>query len=414
MNLVLFLIFALGNVWAAEEVKLKFEDIPSILKEKNQEVRAAKTLAQAAEAETGHLGRSYLPQLTLSAGGETFKTGTNDSMAQPYGTAEAKVNLFRGGRDLLEERARRENVNQSIAEFEQGFQNTLSTVRELYWELLYRKELAKNLSEAMAQNEKNGQSAIRRIRAGMATETDKVEFELNALRLKQELARVVLEMGNVQHLMSAHLNFNEGTRISVSDELPHSHEKSPNISLESLSAHRDVKLANSQKGFWEAKSSQAYRWWAPSVDLYGSYSLYTFRDRDYLQQSDRYEPVLGIRLTVNVFDGLESRTAGAADALRSEAMASKVAQIERVLKAKTQTTYQELEVTHDLIHSSEEIMEKAKRYLERTLSEYAKGIKNSLDVLSATNRYYENRAKVMEMKRDYLLARVHLMNLMGQ
>ena len=95
-------------------------------------------------------------------------------------------------------------------------------------------------------------------------------------------------------------------------------------------------------------------------------------------------------------------------------MESRAKQILRNLKAGMQTIRQELTVTHELIPSSEKILAEAKKYLGRTSVEYTRGVKNSPDMLGATNRYFDTRKRVMEMKRDYQLAKVRLLGLIGK
>ncbi len=409
-----FVILFCVRVFSVDQLHLSYEDLSALVRERNQHVRAFKMFQEAAETETGHLERSYLPKVTATAGAETFSSGPNGIRSQPFGSVQGNINVFRGGRDLLIEREKQAFARKTTAEFEENFQETLQEVREIYWQLIYQNELLLILAEALTQNEKNGRGAERRIKAGLVSETDRIEFDLNALKIKQEMIRLKLNSSNAQRLMLSLLGYSEDTKLTVLEKLPHSHEASTADKENRLSNHRSVRGALADRDGFSARSSEAFRWWTPSVDVYGGYSLYTLRERDYVLQSDRLEPVLGVKLTINIFDGLQSRNISTVASLRAEAMESEAKQIERNLQARLQSIRQELEVSHELIHTSEDVLDKARRYLERTVTEYERGMKNSPDVLSATSRYYETKARVLELKRDYLIAKAKFKNLMGE
>jgi len=91
---------------ATESVNLKFEDLPKLIKDRNLSVKGAGANVQAAQAQTGHLFRSYLPEVEAEVGGESFQRGPFGTMAQPFAKIEANINLFRGGKDRLESQKR--------------------------------------------------------------------------------------------------------------------------------------------------------------------------------------------------------------------------------------------------------------------------------------------------------------------
>src|SRR5687767_2995642 len=94
----------------AEVIELKFEDLPQLLQERNQAVQGSQLSVQASQQRTGHLLRSFLPTLSLDAGGEHFQTGSYPAKTEPYAFLETRINLFRGGRDRIEENVRMSQV----------------------------------------------------------------------------------------------------------------------------------------------------------------------------------------------------------------------------------------------------------------------------------------------------------------
>lgn len=407
-------------IWAASAtesqspLELKFNDLPRLIQGQNKHVRGAKSFVQAASARTGYLTRSYLPKLDLVGGYETFQTGPYSQLSQPYGAVEAKVNLFRGGRDNLEEDARTGQVALSSAEFEQSYLKELTEARRAYWNIVFQREMMGILKEAITQNERNLAAANRRIKGGISTATDRLEFEMYRIQLDQDLTRLSLEGSNLQRTLRVLLGMAEGTEVAVPAVLPHEHDDELLKTALDPSKHRDVRALSANQDIFQTRKSQAYRWWTPSLDVYGGYFLFTLRDRDYLSQTDRYDIVGGVRLTFELFDGLESKAEGASLSWQADAYENQAQQTARELQAQFETSKQALGLTHDLIHSAEVSVEKGKQYLTNTLAEYARGVKNSPDVFGATQKYVDFKRRAAELRRDYHLARADILAALGQ
>lgn len=399
---------------ASAPVALSVDDLPKLVGSKNKHVSAAKSLLQGSERRTGYLLRSYLPNVKVEAGGESFQTGPFSIRSQPYGDLEGRINLFRGGRDALEEDVRQGQVKVADSEARQTYFSELTEARKAFWHLLYQREVLKLLKAALEQNEKNLAAALKRIRGGLATATDRIEFEINRVQLGQDIARLELEITNAQRKLSALLSMPLDTAFETADTVPHEHDDAILRASLNIETHRDVTALKANQTVLESQKSQAYRWWTPSLDAYGNYSLYTLRDRDYVSMTDRYETVVGLKLTLELFDGLQSRSEGAAASAQADAYADRAAQTSQELAAQFENSRQELKLIHDLIHEGEKNVEQGREYLANTQSEYGRGVKNSPDVLSATQKYIEFRRRYAELRRDYQMAKADLLAVLGE
>lgn len=399
---------------AASAVKLDFEDLPRLIREKNGNVEGARLDVESQQTRTGYLLRSYLPTLKAEVGGETFQSNPLGAKSQPFGALEAKINVFRGGRDLLEDAIRKERVQVSEAESQQTVFETLTRARMAYWVVVYQKEILQILREALELNAKNRTAADKRIRSGIATETDRIEFEINRVQLEQDVARMDLALANAERDLSAFLGISPNTRFETVSQAPHVHFDDLLALRTDFDAHRDVVLLRSSGAVLEQQKRQLNRWWTPSVDIFGGYLLLTQRERDPGLLSDRYESVGGVKLTLELFDGLQSKVDGSAAQLQADAFDSRANQRRRELEARLQSAKAELKLNHDLIHAGERNLELGKDYFTRSLGEYARGLKNSPDVLGATQKYVEYKRRYAELRRDYHLAHSDLLGVIGK
>ncbi len=398
----------------AQELELRFEDLPRLISEKNQAAAGTGLLVESARARTGYLRRSYLPTIGAGAGGERFQTGPYGFETQPYGQLEARLNLYQGGRDRLEDELRERQIAWFNAEARRTHAAELLLARRTYWELVSNEETAKIMEEALSQNEKLMETADRRIRRGLATEADRLEFEINRSQLKEDLESLNHAAILLRIRLAAVLGMAPGTRIKTPQRIEHLHDDALLAAAFDPAAHPDVEGLKARSRSLSVERGRALRWWGPSLDLYGGYYLYTLRDRDFRSQSRRDDQVAGLRLSVGLFDGLQSRTEAGALALQAEGLARQRAQRENAVEAEVRVAKEDLRHDHELIHYSEERIEQARRYLARTLEEYERGVKNSPDALAAAQRYLAYRRQYAERRRNYQLTKAALSALLGQ
>jgi outer membrane protein TolC len=111
---------------------------------------------------------------------------------------------------------------------------------------------------------------------------------------------------------------------------------------------------------------------------------------------------------------LESPSEAKSLGLQAEAHDKKATQTAMELRTRFETSKQELKLTHDLLHSAEKGVEQGNQYLSRTMSEYARGVKNSPDVLGASQKVIDLKRRLAELRKDYHTARAELMATLGR
>lgn len=412
--LVVFALAGASPGFAQETVELRFEDIPRLVAAKNRAVSGAERLTDAARARTGYLGRSYLPTLGLQAGGERFETLRFEPKTQPYGHLEARINLYRGGRDRLGGRSVEPQVDAASAEARRVMAAELGSARKTYWRLVSDRETAKVVEGAITQNAKLLEMANRRINRGLATETDRLEFEIQRSQLHEELeglnhAAILLEIR-----LAAALGLPHGAKLRTPESIEHAHDEALLAAPFEAASHPDARSLDARRRSLELERMKAGRWWAPSLDVYGGYYLYTLRERDSSSQRERGDKAVGARLAVPLFDGLRSRTDERSLRLQAEGVARQRSQRELALDAEVRVAKEDLKHDHELIHYAEERIEQGRKYLARTLDEYERGVKNSLDALGAAQRYLGYSRLYAERRRDYQITKADLLALLGE
>lgn len=399
-------ILLFSSIVSAQE-DLRFEDLPGLIKDRNKRAQAAALDVSAADMRLGYFKRSFLPRFEASSGFEKYETGPYASQADPFYFIRGSINLYRGGRDILEDKARLAEKEVMSVTNQQTFQGELFQARQLYWNLVYLLEVRSLYQETVSQNSRNLNQANKLIASGISTKVDRLEFEISGTQLNQDLARIEVDISNHNRQIAALIGRAPETQFRTEDRILHDHE-SPTVN-ESLdfATYRDVRREKAFQLNLETTSNLLKRWWVPNLDVYAESGLFTFRERNFYTQRDRMDSAVGVRLTLE-FDGFQQKVDGEAFSARARASSLRAEQIKSETATVFNTAKQELILIHNLLHEGEKNVKKSQEYLDAILSEYNRGVKNSPDVLSASLKNLDFRRRFAELRRDYAVESARL------
>lgn len=381
----------------------RLDEAPSLL--------SLKERLASAEKLQGSLRRSFLPRVRLSYGREKFSTGPFHGKNQAYGGIEAEVNIFNSGRDALENKVR--NKEAELAELNLSITKArvISQARIALAEFVYLSELLNIVEEAIFLNAKNISGARKRINAGLATSTDLIDFKQQKVILLQELETIKYEQGAVSRLLATLLGIDPREKIKAnsSNQHPdHHHETEPRFSSDNSQI---IQKANIFSEIAELQRDTAQRWWSPELVVY-SYALrFTQKEREYPLPGQRNDVTFGFKFTFPIFDRGEGIQEAASRAALARAAEYELRQKSLEVEKDTLDAMRKLDLAHTLIHGAEESVELMTDYRLAIINEYAKGVKNSPDVLQATQRWIEAKNKFAEVKKNYQIAKAEALYL---
>lgn len=414
IKIVAFILALSQFVLAQKTLVLKAEELKSLVEKQSERIQAKEFEVQAAESRKGYLTRSFLPQLEVYASQETFKKGVQDQKSQPAYGAEARINVFNGGRDLLESSKRDLKAERVKYERTVVLAEELQKARKLYWTLLYLKELDQVMNEALKTNESNLKSAQRRIQSGVGTEIDRVEFEMNAVDLRREKLRVAQETESTRRELLVVIGHDPETALSLPEALTHEHE------WEALVIHKEsdhLELTRPMELRAEEISEQAKidgRSWLPKLDAFAAYNQFNQREEDSAIEEDRKETVMGIRLSLSLDSAIQGNAE--ASSLKNEARAAKLeaSYAKREIENHIHSEMSELRLLHSLVHEADDNIARANKYYKLTQSEYSRGVKNSPDVLGASEKVFEASKRHLEILKDFQISKTHILSKIGK
>ena len=128
-QILTLILFSLYGQTGHTAMSLEFDDLESLIKTKNKKVAATTLELRGVEKRLGYLKRSFIPTGEAWVGQEKFQTGPYETMSEPSYTLRANFNLYRGGRDSLEETSRTAQKNSMQVQAQQVLQNELFEAR---------------------------------------------------------------------------------------------------------------------------------------------------------------------------------------------------------------------------------------------------------------------------------------------
>lgn len=373
--------------------------------EKNPDVRVLLNRLESSEALKGRLNRSFLPKISLSYGRERYTTGPYHRVNQPFGGIEAEINLFNSGKDQLENNLQLAQIEITKIEATIVRSQVLAELKKALSHHAYLVEVKAVTAAALLQNEENLKRAQKRIGAGLASVTDSLDFRQQKIQFKQEIATLDYEIGVTQRLVSTLLGNSPG-EASITEFTNAHPDHSDESKLRESGQSLLIKKAQLQKDVAGFEFETHRRWWAPKLDVYGYAQRFTQKEREYTQIEARNDVSFGFKFTFPIFDGGEGLRGAQATKSLVQAKQNEMRSQELALERQTIDAAKRLELAHDLIHGAEENVQVMNQYRKRVLDEYAKGVKNSPDVLQASLRWIEANIRYAEVKKNYQFARV--------
>lgn len=412
--LTFFTLIFISNFAFSQRLQITSETLKGFVESKNDRVRAKNLEAQAASDREGIFARSFLPTVNISGAQESFKKGTQDSKTQPQYGAEVKINIFNGGKDWLEESKRRLTTQRKSYEKASTSAEQLAEAHSIYWEILYIRDHLAILKETQQINSNNLKSANRRIQSGVATETDRIEFEIKDVELRQQEDSLRLKMQTqIQHLKLL-LGLETSKDLSFPEELVHEHNFHNLIKHTEKDHEFLVKPSEILAQELELENRMQKRNYWPKLEAFASLNQYNEREESAIEAAERRETIVGLRLSMNLFDGLSAQREAASLAALSKAADLEASFRKKDIENHIHSEMSELQLLHDQVHDAEENIKRSERYYRLTQAEYSRGVKNSPDVLSASEKIYDMKVRRIAIVKQFQVSKSHLLAKIGR
>ena len=390
--------------WAAAlhaaATKIKYNDIPAQIFAKNGQVQSQIAERDAAQSQTGYLERSFWPHMSLSLASEYQDNPTTAREKPPQMALDIAANLYRGGRDALEESQLHLEVQQRNADVYRVYLSELAAAQENYWQIVALSEQIRHHEDSLTRIRQATKAAKHRVSRGLTTNTDFLEFERQYDLISEQIDTLKQDQKERSMVLATQLGTSADIRLQESipdpDERPLQTAKltaEQHPDMTALQAEIDILLGEKSKLSYQSR---------PRLDVYSGSEAYT---------SDRLDLAAGIRMQMPLFEGMHIEKDQAA--LDHQLTAKRLLREHQMkaLQTSIDTTQTRLRYLDQLTQRAKQRIIRTEVFLKATLADYDRGVKNASDVRNAIETYRQDKIEETERRLEYQITKVRLKGL---
>lgn len=238
---------------------------------------------------------------------------------------------------------------------------------------------------------------------------------MQEIDLKHELERTGLQKESELRHLSVILGFNPEVEIVLSDQFSHEHNWENILKYTEEDHAFLVKPRELRAEESEIESRRQNRTWMPRLDAFMAYKQFNQREEpEFSSASERQEGVLGLRLSLPIFDRFSGQSEASALAEEAAALRAEANYAKREINAFLRGEISALKLLHDQVHKAEENIKLAKKYYDLTLGEYSRGVKNSPDVVGAMEKLVMIQRRRLEIILEFQIVKSRVLSRLGR
>lgn len=384
-------------------------DLVQNLFQKNPQIRAFQDNIEAQKSLADSSYSGYYPTLNAVGGWQQNKTdGMTEAEKGTVGYLEGSWNLFRGFKDISV--SDQKNVQMKAAQLELKSEKKkielefIEAASDMI--LLHQYQTILDEEYKLTQNQK--QMAAKKAAAGLTGSVDNLEFELRESEIQIEQKQIHQKHAEAHQIFLK--LFGEETADSVIDkvqfssiekltEVPQAFKVEDSIEFQRAS----LALESRQYERQEVKSE-----YLPSLDF--TYSLGRITPSE-SKTSDYNESKYAIQLTVPLFSGFETYSKSKSS-LMLEAAAQKSKDQSRFnVQSEYNTLKTKISEFDFLYQMNQKKLINTQKYFDLTFAEYKRGVKNSPDLVNATERLFAEKKRKFEILKELEVLKFRIENL---
>ncbi len=407
MNKSFFIFFNLFVASSAFAL-VGIDELSKNLYQKNQEILSLEKNIESKEALSRSSASEYYPTLNAVGGWEQNKTEDLPATQKGYlGYVEGRLNLFRGLKDQSISSQKEIDFQISKLELESKKRELRLQLTDIASDMIYLHKIQSILEEEYKVTQTQKQMAAKKVAAGLTSTVDNLEFELRENEIQIEQKQVFQKHQEVHQklikLYGEDITDSELAKLEYSS--PENLSKvNDQIKLENTLEYQKAGLSERRS---ELEKKEIKSDFMPSLDF--TYSVGRLTPSEEVPTKFN-ESRYAIQLTIPLFSGFETyyKTKSASLALQS---AEKLKfQKRNDINSEFNILKTKMSELSMLFQINEKKLVSSQKYFDLTLAEYRRGIKNSPDLVSATERLFSSKKKQYEILKELEITKVKIEN----
>lgn len=412
----LFLILGVGTTVLADhpnEGKVAISQLIEEAKQNSLEIKQTEENLNSLKSKLNSQYGKLSPKISVEGGPQSTKYDDEKSNATAlYGKAE--WNLYNGGSDKAVMDLSKSEIEIQEKRLKYLKNKVKREVSKIYYELQFILESISLKQKALELNSQQMKIAKAKNSSGFTTSSDVLEFDLRDSTLQSDLVLLNQQLDQKSRDLDVLLS----RKNQTAPEIVKGH-----LTRETFTLNRDELLSKIQDNndqlllskielqLAETEKRQAKSQFLPKLDLEARYGKLA-NDEKVFNDKDNYSVIL--KFNVPLFSGFEDYNSVKSVSAKVASSQMAIDQKSISLNAELDSSLAEIKALNARLDLEEKNLERSEKYYKLTIDEYRRGVKNSPDMVGASERLLEARIRNLEYRRDLMLARAKIQELTGE
>lgn len=385
---------------------LGVQNLENKLFEQNSELSSLQKQMESQEALYYSSKSSFLPSASAVGGWQSNKTDVNTQTEKGMvGYIEAKYNVFNGFKDYSLMKQKNADLNIKKIEFLNKQRGLRIELTSLISEMLHLHELQDILAHEYKTIQTQRVMANKKVSAGLTGPVDNYEFDLRENELQIETNQI-----NQRHeethqklvkLFGRELPDNEFSEIKFQSYA----ELTTLNKIFNYKENLTYTIIEQNLEKTKNEKTQERSDFLPKLDLTASIGRLTPSENTPVKYN---ESKYGITLTLPLFNGFDTYYKLKSANLNISATEKLLTQKKIEIESEFSILKNKITELDKLFKINDQKLKNSQKYFDLTLGEYRRGIKNSPDLVSATERLFTTKKKQVEILRDLEILKIQI------
>ncbi len=355
--------------------------------------RAALREAQAALLPTLDLSTDITRSQSAASQLELEQREQQTGIAQPgdeagtsfTGQAQLSYNIYTSGRVQANVRAAEEQVRFNELAVETQSEEIRLNVATEYYNLQQADEQVRIAQSAVQNSEASLRDAEALERAGVGTRFDVLRSQVNLANAQQDLTNARSQQSIARRRLATRLSLPQAVNISAADPVQLAGLWNPTLEQSIVLAFQnrpELQQQLAQRNISEQQRRQALGELGPQVSLVASYNLLDQFD-DGVSITDGYS--LGVRATLNLYDGGAARARAAQSRANIAIAETQFAEQRNQIRFQVEQAYSTQQSSLENVQTANTALEQAREALRLARLRFQAGVGTQTDVINSEN-----------------------------
>lgn len=379
----------------------------------NLELKQAQENLQALQFKKSSLRGAFTPQLSVDGSVQNAQFDDERNKATSlYGKAE--WNLYNGGADQIAYELQNNEILIQEKRLRSLKSKTKAEVSKIYYELQFILESLSLKERALQLNAQQMKIAKSKNSSGFTTNSDVLEFDLRESTLKSDLILLNQQLEKKSRELDVILSRpSQNQSLAVRGHLTRDLSSFDRNELLKKIQNQNEQILKSQQEVQEAEYEwqQARSQFLPKLNLEGRYGRLASEEKGFKENNNFF---VILKMSWNLFSGFKDSYATKSANSKRIAQQLDLQQKNIALTAELDSILAEIKALNIRLDLEEKNLERSEKYYKLTLDEYRRGVKNSPDMVGASERLLETRIRNLEYRRDLMLAKAKVQEMIGE